>query len=76
MQELLDNTCWKQITSKSKSKYYFLNIETGVSQWNFPNSLYPLPKDWNRYKSKTAESYYYVNMSTGEKTWNKPSGKS
>jgi hypothetical protein len=71
----LDHKCWKQLLSKSYNKYYFFNVETGESQWNFPNSLYPLPEHWNRYKSKTTESYYYVNLLTGEKTWKKPSGK-
>lgn len=71
----LNHKCWKQLTSNSYNKYYFFNVETGESQWNFPNSLYPLPIHWNRYKSKTTESYYYVNFLTGEKTWKKPSGK-
>ena len=70
----LDNNCWKELTSEKKNKYYFFNVEKGVSQWNFPNSLNHLPIDWKQYKSKTAESYYYVNDITGVTTWDKPSG--
>jgi len=70
----LDDKCWKQLISKSKKKYYFFNVEKGESQWNYPNSLYPLPKYWNLYKSKNTDLYYYVNTLTGEKTWNEPRG--
>uniref|UniRef100_A0A6C0H4R8 WW domain-containing protein n=1 Tax=viral metagenome TaxID=1070528 RepID=A0A6C0H4R8_9ZZZZ len=71
----LDDKCWKQLISKSKKKYYFFNVEKGESQWNYPNSLYPLPKYWNIYKSKKTDLYYYVNTLTHEKTWNEPRGE-
>jgi len=41
---------WRQPTNTAKNKYYFVNIKTGESQLNFPNSLDPLPNGWETKK--------------------------
>ncbi len=68
--------CWKQITSTKTDKFYFLNLETGETQWNFPNTLDPIPKDWKKYISRKTKpmSSYYINTLSGENTWERPTG--
>ena len=68
-----EKNCWRQITSKG-DKFYFLNIETGETQWNFPNTFEPLTKDWKKYISKNIKPMgsYYINTISGEKTWKRP----
>jgi outer membrane protein assembly factor BamB len=71
-----EKKCWKQLISTKTNKFYFLNIETGETQWNFPDTFEPLTKDWKKYISKNIKPMgsYYINTISGEKTWNRPIG--
>jgi hypothetical protein len=68
--------CWKRITSNKTNKFYFLNLETGETQWNFPNTLDPIPKNWKKYISRKTKPMgsYYMNTLSGENTWERPTG--
>ena len=65
---------WEQLISTKTNKFYFLNIKTGETQWNFPNTFEPLTKDWKKYISKNIKPMgsYYINTISGEKTWKRP----
>ena len=69
---------WEKRESRSHpSRVYYLNQNTGVSQWGIPNSssLIPLPPDWERHRSRHFNKIYYENVKTSKTQWDPPFGK-
>jgi outer membrane protein assembly factor BamB len=70
----------------NQQKYYYVNLKTGVTQWEKPSSEQPqatttvtvtatatdLPLGWQQYFDAGQQAYYYVESSTGKSQWEKP----
>jgi len=64
--------CWDmKISNRSDRKKYFVNTESGVSQWGRQDSKDPLPAGWEYCTSKTGEGFYY-NHHFNRAQWEKP----
>lgn len=67
--------CWDKKTSKrSDKKSYFVNTESGVSQWGKQDSVDPLPAGWEYCISKSGQRFYY-NLYYNRAQWEKPTEK-
>jgi len=64
--------CWENKKSKRHDKReYFLNTESGVSQWGRQDKNDPLPAGWEYCISKSKKPFYY-NLHSKLAQWRKP----
>jgi hypothetical protein len=63
--------CWDPKTSKNYKKSYFINTESGVSQWGRQDRKHPLPAGWEYCTSKKGDGFYY-NHHFNRAQWEKP----
>jgi hypothetical protein len=70
----MNEECWKKIYSINKERFYYINKESGQSQWGIPVTKYekPLPIGWERHKSTTTDYMYYENLETKIRQWDFP----
>jgi len=67
--------CWYSVRSKGKKRNYYVNVETGESQWGLPpNEGQKLPPGWEMYASlnKSPGTNYYYHRISGRVQWNDP----
>ena len=68
--------CWYSVLNKEKKRNYYVNVETGDSQWGVPpNEGQKLPPGWEMYVSlnKSPGTNYYYHRISGRVQWNDPS---
>lgn len=73
----MDEDCWKiKYSNKYNKKLYFVNKESGYSQWGIPLNKFdkPLPIGWERHISTTTGHMYYENLETKITQWEFPLG--
>ena len=64
--------CWKEEKSRSyNGKSYFVNTESGVSQWGQQDPKRPLPAGWE-YCISTNSFLFYHNMHNNDAQWDRP----
>jgi hypothetical protein len=63
--------CWETKKSKSYKRDYFVNKESGVSQWGKQNNEDILPAGWECCIAKSGNMFYY-NMHYERAQWEKP----
>lgn len=70
----MDNLCWKnQKSTKRKDKrLYYINLESGISQWGIPANNMFLPAGWEMHLSKTRNSPFYSNFKKKITQWDIP----
>ena len=76
---MTDKECWETRAARNpvyngvyNGKEYYLNLETGKSQWGLPLlSDEELPLGWEKHMSSKFKTYY-ENTKTGETQWAKP----
>ena len=71
-----DKECWEEKSVMNNPKYfgksYWLNLETGKSQWGVPLlSFEKLPFGWEKHMSSNFKPYY-ENINTGQTQWTIP----
>jgi hypothetical protein len=68
--------CWREEWSNFHGKFYYINIETGESQWGRPQPLgKTLAEGWEEYVSEIVmpgKSYYRL-KSSNHSQWKRPS---
>jgi len=72
----MDEECWKEKYSIDRERVYYVNKESGYSQWGIPLNKYqkPLPIGWEQHKSTTTDYIYYENLETKITQWDFPLG--
>jgi predicted GNAT family N-acyltransferase len=70
----MDDLCWKnQKSTKRKDKrLYYINLESGISQWGIPANNMFLPAGWEMHLSKTRNSPFYSNFKKKITQWDMP----
>ena len=63
--------CWETKQSKNYKRDYFVNKESGVSQWGKQNKEDILPAGWEYCIAKSGNMFYY-NMHYKRAQWEKP----
>ena len=71
----MDDLCWKnQKSTKRKDKrVYYINLESGISQWGVPTNNMFLPAGWEMHLSKTRKIPFYSNFKKKITQWDMPS---
>ena len=54
---------------------YYVNTSTGVTQWEPPTALPPLPPGWVEGRDPNSGIAYYANPSTGQTQWERPAAQ-
>jgi hypothetical protein len=72
---MFNANCWKEQKSKRFNRNYYVNLETGKSQWGIPQGLGDkmLNKNWEKHRSRSEDKFYYERISDGFKQWDEPS---
>jgi GNAT superfamily N-acetyltransferase len=52
--------CWREKMSDKYKRIYYVNLESGISQWGIPNNM--LPAGWQMHLSKSRKITYYSNF--------------
>ena len=65
--------CFIEKISQTRGRYYYVNIESGISQWAIPPDSI-LPFGWELHSS-TDGNVYYTNVSSRHTQWKKPEQK-
>jgi hypothetical protein len=69
----LQSECWKTDNSTQFGRVYYVNKETGKSQWGLPTTyIEELPIGWEKHMSNKTGRNYYGNAQTGQYQWDKP----
>jgi hypothetical protein len=71
---MFNTNCWKTEQSKNFNRNYYVNLETGKSQWGLPQNVDDkmLNKNWEKHFSRSQNKFYYERVSDGFKQWNEP----
>ena len=66
--------CWKKVWSKSKNRFYYINEETGKTQWGIPlDKDSKLPKGWEIHESRSQKNRVYYGYTEKKITqWDAP----
>ena len=72
----MDEECWKEKYSIDRERVYYVNKESGYSQWGIPLKKHqkPLPIGWEQHKSTKTDYIYYENLETKITQWDFPLG--
>jgi len=63
--------CWKEKKSSTYKRPYYLNLESGISQWGVPvNKL--LPAGWEMHLSKSQSKHFFTNSQKNISQWKMP----
>jgi uncharacterized protein (DUF1810 family) len=67
-------SCWKsQKSTKHKdNRVYYINLESGISQWGIPANNMFLPAGWEMHLSKSQNIPFYSNFKKKITQWEKP----
>ena len=67
-------SCWKNnaSTKRKENRLYYINLESGISQWGIPNNLL-LPAGWEMHLSKSQKIPFYSNFKKKISQWKLPS---
>lgn len=71
---MFNTNCWRIEKSKSFNRNYYVNLETGKSQWGLPQNFEDkmLGKDWEKHRSNSKDKIYYERVSEGKTQWEEP----
>jgi uncharacterized protein (DUF1810 family) len=68
-------SCWnkKNSTTRKDNRVYYINLESGISQWGMPaaNNML-LPAGWEIHYSKSKKRMFYSNLKKKIIQWDKP----
>ena len=63
--------CWEEKETNTDKRPYYLNLESGISQWGVPaNKL--LPAGWEMHLSKSQSKHFFTNSQKNISQWNIP----
>ena len=68
-------SCWNKenSTTRKDKREYYINLESGISQWGVPANNMLLPAGWEMHLSKTRNSPFYSNFKKKITQWDMPS---
>ena len=70
---MFNANCWKEQKSNRFKRNYYVNLETGKSQWGIPQGLdEKILNDWEKHRSRSKDKFYYERISDGFKQWDEP----
>ena len=71
---MFNANCWRTEKSKRFNRNYYVNLETGKSQWGLPQNVGDkmLNKNWQKHISRSQNKFYYERVSDGFKQWDEP----
>jgi len=55
--------------SKTHNRLYYINLESGISQWGIPADNMSLPSGWEMHLSKTQNIPFYSNFKKKITKW-------
>ena len=65
--------CWKKKNSNTHhNRQYYVNLESGISQWGIPANELLLPAGWEMHLSKSKKDPFYTNSEKNISQWNIP----
>jgi RIO-like serine/threonine protein kinase len=67
-------SCWneKNSTTRKDNRVYYINLESGISQWGIPANNMLLPAGWEIHFSKSKKRMFYSNLKKKIIQWDKP----
>lgn len=69
----MNANCWRIERSKRFNRNYYVNLETGKTQWGIPNfEDKMLGKNWEKHRSSSKNKIYYESVSEGKTQWEEP----
>lgn len=70
-------SCWnkEKSTNRKDNRVYYINLESGISQWGIPANNLLLPSGWEMNLSKSQNVHFYSNFKKKISQWNMPSKK-
>ena len=69
---MFNSKCWKKHQSNTHKRDYYVNVETGESQWALPQDKI-LNKNWEKHRSRSSQDkFYYERISDGVTQWEEP----
>jgi len=71
---MFNANCWKEKKSnRFNGRKYYVNLETGKSQWGIPQGLdEKILNNWEKHRSRSKDKFYYERISDGFKQWEEP----
>ena len=66
-------SCWKKKMSRTHNRLYYINLESGISQWGIPADNMSLPSGWEMHLSKSQNIPFYSNFKNKISQWKMPS---
>jgi hypothetical protein len=70
---MFNSNCWKEQKSNRFNRNYYVNLETGKSQWGIPQGLgEKILNDWEKHRSSSQDKFYYERISDGFRQWDEP----
>ena len=71
---MFNANCWREEESNNfNGRKYYVNLETGKSQWGIPQGLGEKMLDkWEKHRSRSQDKFYYERISDGFKQWEEP----
>ena len=66
-------SCWKNQMSGKENRLYYINVESGISQWGMPVNNILLPAGWEMHLSKSKKVPFYSNFKKKISQWDRPS---
>ena len=72
---MFNTNCWREQKSNHfNGRKYYVNLETGKSQWGIPQDFSEKMLDkWEKHRSRSQDKFYYERISDGFKQWEEPS---
>ena len=55
-------SCWSNKMSNTHNRLYYINLESGISQWGIPANNMLLPSGWEMHLSKSQKIPFYSNF--------------
>ena len=69
---MFNSKCWRKHQSNTHKRDYYVNVETGESQWALPQDKI-LNKNWEKHRSRSSQDkFYYERISDGVTQWEEP----
>ena len=65
--------CWMNKMSTTHNRLYYINLESGISQWGIPADNMSLPSGWEMHLSKSQKIPFYSNFKKKIIQWQMPS---
>ena len=66
-------SCWTKRMSRTHNRLYYINLESGISQWGIPADNMSLPSGWEMHLSKSQNIPFYSNFKNKISQWKMPS---